>query len=484
MTYWRQGWLRGSIARAFLLASLTVSVIPIMVLSGLGIPRNTQVLTTQAQENLQDIAQANAETINLKLGEVLRITQIAAKQAQTLLQQDVSTAEVQAKMARYQLDERNVLEFSRSTDTSNVSNVYWDNDVPLTDEVRHQIAQTEALDPLFESIRMVSPTTQWVYITTPEGMMRLYPWVDNDQYPDGWDPREIIFYTVAEPGVNPSLQPRWTRPYVDYAGAGWTVTLSVPIVGPESQFLGIMSHDITINALKDSALNIKALDSAGYGFIIDHEGGVIVHPYYELQDITKGMQTQTNLLNVGSDSFRSLIRRMVRDEQGVGYFLDEQNQQQLLAFSPIPTLGWTLGIVVPRTNVVGLATVMRNETLGVTALVLLGVVGVCVVLTRQIVQPLHQLLRGVKVLSEDRNGLSPIVPVNSFTELDRLARAFNTMAGKVRERESGLRAKVAELTIKVDSQRQKNELTSIVESDYFKHLEEIADRLRNDMKGL
>lgn len=43
-------------------------------------------------------------------------------------------------------------------------------------------------------------------------MMRLYPWASNDHYPDSWDPREIIFYSVAAPENNPTFQTGGRRP--------------------------------------------------------------------------------------------------------------------------------------------------------------------------------------------------------------------------------------------------------------------------------
>jgi hypothetical protein len=465
---------------------LLVSIIPIVSFSALSIRQNTATLAKEAQTNLQLIAESQAGTIELKLKSVLDTTFIAAYQVSSNLDESLSDAQVQEKLAQYQTDGRNILGLNINQGSPDVpandrSNVYWDNRAGLSDQVAHQIVLTEKLDPVFRSIKQVSPETQWIYFTTPDGMMRLYPWASNDHYPDNWDPREVLFYTIAEPANNPSLEPRWTPPYVDFAGAGWMITLSIPVVAKNGQFLGVMSQDMTIKSLKEVALNIHVLDSTGYGFLIDKTGGVIAHPGFQQAESDKGTQVDTNLLQVGTDSFHALVRRMVNGENGFGYFLDEQQDEQLLVYAPIPTIGWSLGVVVPRVKVVELATNMQNRGITFTLLMIIASVLVSIFFTRLIQAPLLQLLQGVNDLSQEGDE-SRAIEVNSFTELNGLARSFNEMAAKVRTRETKLRARVTELCIEVDSQHQKTQVDALVETDFFKRLELNADRLRNNLK--
>jgi len=488
---WKQTWLQGSFARAILLTSLVVSTVPIALFSILSIRQNTEVLTEQTQTNLQTIVEARAATIDLKLKETLDTTRIAAHGVDDLLHEERTSDQIQEQMTRYQPDSRNILGldvYYNSHDSqaflgNNLSNVYWNNRTSMNDAVAHEIIQTEKMDPLFESIKQVSPDTQWIYFTTPDGMMRLYPWASNDHYPDNWDPRETLFYTIAQPATNPSLQPRWTPPYVDFAGAGWMVTLSIPVIDKESKFQGIMSQDITISSLKEIALNINILDGAGYGFLIDKNGGVIAHPDFQPADANKGTQGNTNLLHVGSDSFRSVIQQMVDGKKGFGYFMDEQQQEQLLVYTPVSSIGWSLGVVVPRIKVLDLATSMRNRGILITVLMIIAAAFVSVLFTRLIHAPLIQLMQGVHHLSEDEETKEfRAIEVKSFTEINHLAQSFNEMAAKVRARETKLKAKVSEMRIEIDSRRKEAQVDALVESDYFKQLEINAERLRNKLK--
>jgi len=459
-----------------------VSIVPIILFSTLSIQQNAATLTKEAQTNLQMIAESQAGTIELKLNEVLDTTTIATLQVGNDLDGTLPASQVQEKLAQYKPDARNILGLNnQSASASDRSNVYWNNRTSLSDRVAHQIVLTEQLDPIFRSIKHVSPESQWIYYTSLDGMMRLYPWASNDQYPDDWDPRETLFYSIADPAHNPTLQPRWTPPYVDFAGAGWMVTLSIPVVDQNKQFRGVMSQDVTIRSLKQIALNIHVLDGAGYGFLIDKDGSVIAHPDYQPIDSDKGAQTTTNALQVGTDSFHTLIRRMMNEDSGFGYFVDEHQNQQLLVYASIPTIGWRLGIVVPRVKVVELATNMQNRGLTFALLMIIASILVSICLTRLIHAPLLQLLEGVQHLSEDSDGVRT-VKVKSFIELNRLAQSFNDMAAKVKIRETKLKARVTELCIEIDAQHQTSQVAALAETDFFKRLELNAERLRDNLK--
>ena len=90
-------------------------------------------------------------------------------------------------------------------------------------------------------------------------------------------------------------------------------------------------------------------------------------------------------------------------------------------------------------------------------------------------KPLLQLLQGVQQVADAHK--ADEIQVNSFAEFNHLAQAFNEMASHVWERESQLKAKVAEMRIEIDTQRKQQRVDSIVETDFFKRLEANANKL-------
>jgi HAMP domain-containing protein len=478
----------GSFARAILVTLLLVSIVPILIISITFVNQSTASLTEQMEANLELLVRAKAEEIDLRLNQVVAATEIAADQVAFSLQTDVSDEAVDQGLARYAPDQRDIYGLDvyynqaggEGTLGVDLSNVYWPS--PTVDSaVGEQIIQTESLDATFRAIKEVSPNSQWIYFTTKEGMMRLYPWASNDHYPDDWDPREILFYTVAEPGNNPDMTTRWTPPYVDFAGAGWMVTVSTPIVNKDEEFMGVMSHDITIQSLKDIALTINVLNGAGFGFLIDKEGNVITHPDYEGSDASQGSQETVNLLEVGTPDYQAVIQRMAAGETGLGSYHSEVDGDEIIVYAPIPSIDWRLGIVVPRTEVVAPAVAMRTRAFIITLGLVIAAAIIAVFLTGRIHRPLAKLLAGVHQLSAESR--PDDITVDSFREFRELANAFNEMTAKVWARETKLKKTVAELRIEIDTQRSQKELHALTETDYFQFLESNAERIRKDVRG-
>ena len=292
---------------------------------------------------------------------------------------------------------------------------------------------------------------------------------------------DYFLCTVAAPENNPNLEPQWTAPYVDYAGAGWMVTASVPMLDANGEFIGVMSHDVTIDSLKQIALQISVLDGGATGFLIEDSGKVIAHPAYHEADASKGTQEEISLLEIGSANYQMLIQKMVDGAEGLGYYSDDVGES-LLVYAPVPATGWSLGISIPREDVIAPAIAMRNRAILITAVMILIAVSLAVVLTQLIHKPIVQLLHGVEQVSQDKK--ADVIQVNSFAEFNDLAQAFNDMSSRVWERETKLKAKVAEMRIEIDTQGKQKRLDSIVETDFFKRLEANVSKLRADVRNI
>ena len=177
-------------------------------------------------------------------------------------------------------------------------------------------------------------------------MMRLYPWSLNYYYPHSWDPREIVFYTVAARENNPQLQhPSMDATLCGFCRAGWMVTASISTLGENGEFIGVMSHDFLSNRLsnKQIALEITVLNGVGAGFLIDNKGKVIAHPAYQDESATEGTQEEVNLLQQGRDDYTTLIQQMVDGQRGLGYYTDESGES-LLVYAPVPNTALEFGV--------------------------------------------------------------------------------------------------------------------------------------------
>jgi hypothetical protein len=74
--------------------------------------------------------------------------------------------------------------------------------------------------------------------------------------------------------------------------------------------------------------------------------------------------------------------------------------------------------------------------------------------------------------------LSRLVKERFPDEIDTLARVFEVMVAKVREREQSLRKRVEELQIMVDQTKRDKQVSEIVDSDFFQDLQDKARSMR------
>lgn len=124
---------------------------------------------------------------------------------------------------------------------------------------------------------------------------------------------------------------------------------------------------------------------------------------------------------------------------------------------------------------------VKNFYIAAIISVLLLVAGfiISLIFVRRVTDPLTQLTNAASAVEEGRYAIGLLNMVSKRKdELGRLSRAFQQMAGKVQEREKNLQRQVEELQIKIDRKRQAEEVSEIVETEYFRTLKEKARKFR------
>ncbi|AFZ45365.1 histidine kinase HAMP region domain protein [Halothece sp. PCC 7418] len=104
-------------------------------------------------------------------------------------------------------------------------------------------------------------------------------------------------------------------------------------------------------------------------------------------------------------------------------------------------------------------------------------------LQRYVIRPIKKVARAAESISHKDFDLSLLRPVQSrLDELGHLAKVFQNMADQVYTREQQLEQKVTELKVKIDHNRKEKEVKEIVNTDFFKDLENRAQSLRKRHK--
>ncbi|HEX8434520.1 cache domain-containing protein [Archangium sp.] len=179
-----------------------------------------------------------------------------------------------------------------------------------------------------------------------------------------------------------------------------------------------------------------------YGVILSHtERGLLFHSLTPLSpEVLRLPVFDRRFSSVGIERIQSLGldtlgREMIgAKEPGHTSYTDGSRGQLIVGFAPMKTRSWTVGVEMPDDEFSApLVSLARRTLLSVLAVGLVVTV-LALLVARGIVRPLLALTRAARVVEQGEYGEAR-VPVHSEDELGSLARAFNTMANGLAERE-------------------------------------------------
>lgn len=114
----------------------------------------------------------------------------------------------------------------------------------------------------------------------------------------------------------------------------WTLVLSHPILADglpdgNSQFKGLVAATVSMDKIRERFFDPITTSEAGYGWMIDTEGTLIIHPMFpELV----GENVSTLISPNDGDKTRDMIHRMMQGETGIGQYTYD-NVSKYAAFS-------------------------------------------------------------------------------------------------------------------------------------------------------
>ncbi|OAB31233.1 C50 carotenoid epsilon cyclase [Paenibacillus macquariensis subsp. defensor] len=214
----------------------------------------------------------------------------------------------------------------------------------------------------------------------------------------------------------------------------WVVSLSRELVSKDgNKKLGIFLVDLNFSVMNDMFKDIR-LGQRGYLFIIDSDGKIVYHP-----------QQQLIYSNLKSEVIDKVLE--VRN----GTFISGQGSNSRMYTVQDSEFGW---------KIVGVSYVnelVDNQNEVLLSIVFLGTICIIIAiiislfLSQRVTQPIKRLQGYMK---EVENGNFDIhVPVSKTIEIQRFARAFNMMVGKIKE--------LMTQTVSDQEQKRKSEISAL-----------------------
>ena len=205
-----------------------------------------------------------------------------------------------------------------------------------------------------------------VYIGRNDGVL-----IDGADWlpPNGYDPRNRPWYRRASEAGTLSF----TTPYIDLVTNKLVIALVKPLI-VDGKIVGVMGADTVLDTLVQNVLNFKVSET-GYGFIVERNGTILVHPNQQYVMREKLHNIESNL--------GDKLDRFISGNLGTVTYLGKDLQNHVLSFCLIANSDWFMCVTAPRDEAYSLtrkttmifATEVALRILGILALIALVVVG-------------------------------------------------------------------------------------------------------------
>jgi HAMP domain-containing protein len=238
----------------------------------------------------------------------------------------------------------------------------------------------------------------------------------------GFDPRSRPWYQSARQLGSPV----WTDLYVDANTKKLTVTAAAPARDGAGRFLGVAGLDVLLETLQNDILNIQ-IGYQNEPFMINRQGLVIVRRGMDQKNTAWDKAYRTdNLLETPNAGLKNIVSSMVAGDAGIRTFTGDNRQQNYVAFAPIPTVNASLGLIVPRSEIVRPVRDSGKLVIIVLAALLIVSLAVGIWLGNQVTRPMQDL---TVIVDKASKGLLEVeaIPIARRDEVGVLAAAFNRM---------------------------------------------------------
>ena len=343
---------------------------------------------------------------------------------------------------------------------SDTSAVFIPNTVTVDDSLISDLNLSVNLDFSAPSTLRDHPNMVALYYMSNYNYVVYYPNFDQSVLPPDLSAVDLPWYTDVVPQNNPEKKVLWSNPYQDPAGTGLIVTNSAPVYDQNGAFHGVMAADVQLSKITENISAIKIAKS-GFAFLIDHAGHIIAlpQPGYALLGLQPELVAvnetpKSTLLGQGPIDFQTAVHQMTLGDEGLST-VNIAGVEYYVAYTPLPTVGYSLGAIVPTAEMNEAFLIARSNiesetqnTLNFAAIILvvllLAAIGFSFLLSQYISKPVIELTKIAHAVA--MGDITRRAKVETADEIGILASAFNIMNDQLRNFIGTLEARVAERT--------------------------------------
>ena len=341
---------------------------------------------------------------------------------------------------------------SRSKDDS--SDLVYDSDnYSLPQNILMEMQSIKDASYVMKPMYVYNLALDSLYVGTQSGILGRY---STRQIKNFFDPRTRKWYTDAVSKLESGNEDVvWQESYVAASTGEVAITCSKAFKDKDGKIAGVVAADIYLESVEENILNVS-LGKSGYAFLIDNQGDIVVSPS------SKG-ERQNILEQDIDDSYRDAVNRMRNMESGAEQ-VKIDGADYYLAFAPMETVGWSLGVTAHVSEIVEPITqtktkidsdmdAVSSQVEGMLSEILMqfvvimtvssaGVFVVAFMLSEKISAPIVRLAERVSSMGKD--GLPEPIEVESNDEIGKFSQAFNDMTDSIKQYVSELAVTISE----------------------------------------
>jgi phosphoserine phosphatase RsbU/P len=221
----------------------------------------------------------------------------------------------------------------------------------------------------------------------------------------------------------------WSPPYFDEGGGNVLMTTySCPFYQPKDfdkprKIKGVITADVSLNQLAQMVSEIR-VEETGYAFLVSEQGVFLAHPKEELI-------MQESLFSLAKKYSKPELAEIARDmDKKESGFVDMgqglTGRDSFLAYARVPSTGWSLGVVYPKSELFAEVTELHRIIGGVAVAGVILLASMSFLVARSIAGPLRRLARVTTKVAE--GNLDIDLPVSARRdEVGQLWQAFGQM---------------------------------------------------------
>jgi Cache domain len=196
--------------------------------------------------------------------------------------------------------------------------------------------------------------------------------------------------------------PNWIEPYFGRATGSLVTGYSVPfsqegVVGEKQVPAGVARINMSLEGMKKLVQSLE-LGKTGYGFVLSKKGTFIVHP---TEAYINNHRTIFDLaVSTKDPAIRAMGESAGRGKRGLIEHIDKvTGQSSWIIYEPIPSAGWSLGVVFIKDEILQGAKTSRRELIWIALAALAFLFFLCVLAVGAHKGGIHRLWTAAIVVS-------------------------------------------------------------------------------------